>query len=161
MLSWVGVPDELTWWQDKARQDVKKRPEINPSTFKAAVLNWWTCLQPDWRGPSLSRDTPPDHSWREYKVGGPKGLILFIMCLSWVMADLREDKDIVNVVEDLTWVLRQFDTSQPPVPTTPTGFARTSPDNTAKPKRVDAGPIKNIAKRPAKVAKAVNKRRRV
>lgn len=159
MLSWVGVPDELTWWQDKARQDVKKRPQFDPSTFKASILNWWTCLQPDWRGPSLSRDVPSDHSWRGYKVGGPKGLILFIMCLSWVMADFREDNDIVNVVEDLTWVLQQFDTSQPPVPTSG-DFARASPDNAAK--RVDAGgPIRNVAKRPAKVTKAANKRRRV
>jgi hypothetical protein len=108
-LSWESAPKELElWWE--TGQNIAKVPEIeNSSTFSKALGKYWVKLQPDWRGNSLSRNAPQDHSWAQYAVPGPNGLFLIIICLSWWLPIL-EDQDrekFFALTEDVAWVLVQ------------------------------------------------------
>lgn len=110
-MSWVGAPDELTWWQEKAKQNIAKRPAIGSPDFPNAVRNWWLQLQPEWRGSFLSRDTPADHSWFDFQVGGPNGLFLVIVCMSWWLPSVTTETsaDFASLAEDIAWTLAQCD----------------------------------------------------
>lgn len=157
-MSWVGAPDELTWWQEKARQNVAKQPTISLPGFGDSVRNWWLELQPEWRGPALSRDTPADHLWFGFKVGGPGGLFLVVMCMSWWLPFVTADdiNDFTSLANDITWVLHQSDS--PPSKAT-AGGRRGRASAASKPIEDVVGPTKRKAATPLKQpAKKVAKR---
>ena len=102
-MSWVKTPAELTWWQEKAKQNVSKIPVIKLN-FGMAVRDRWLELQPGWRRENLSREIPANHSWLEYKVPGPCGYFLVIMCMSWWLPPVTDlDCGAFNTfAEDIT-----------------------------------------------------------
>lgn len=159
---------EINWWQDKGRHDVGKYPYIVLPDFGETVRHWWQCLQPEWRGSSMSRDPPANHSWVQYKVGGPNGLFLVVMCLSWWVQRLTEDRaDFTAVVDDFTWVLTQFDKVIPSAATTSRRGGRVSqPSNQvikiSKTTAPVAKPKAKGSKRPAseKAASVTTKKQR-
>jgi hypothetical protein len=107
----VGAPQELTWWQEKAKQNVSKVPTITLPGFGDSIRNWWLELQPEWRKPDFSRRVPADHLWLDYKVPGPGGYFLVVMCMSWWLPLVTpQDRPVFNTLaDDITWVLRQWD----------------------------------------------------
>jgi hypothetical protein len=107
MLSVENAPLELFVWEQKMHQNVSRVPAItNPIHFQESVRNWWISLQPQWRGPLLAtHHVPDDVDWGGLRVGGPSGIFLVIVCLSWWIP-MDNSAHLISLIQDVTWVLR-------------------------------------------------------
>jgi hypothetical protein len=76
-------------------------------------------MQPSWRiqeDGSLSQQIPQDETWQVLRKGGSAGLYIVIVGLSWWLKCLANGNDhnesahaaAWNIVDDLVWVIRQF-----------------------------------------------------
>jgi hypothetical protein len=67
-------------------------------------------MQPVWReGESMVRTIPADTDWEPILRGGSNGLVLVITALSWwVCATKGHNSDLLQAIDDLTWVLSKL-----------------------------------------------------
>ena len=96
----------------------KRNPELHPtieriSEFAAAWKQWWVKIQPSWHGgESLTRILPAVADWEPILRGGPNGLALVILALSWWIQTVNDnavfDADLCNAIEDVNWVLLEL-----------------------------------------------------
>lgn len=79
--------------------------------FGRKMREWWTALQPEWRGGDwpLSRVVADGEVWTEVKKGGPTGFGLLVIGLNWWIRGAQTAKDqneVASMVEDVVFVLR-------------------------------------------------------
>ena len=88
--------------------------------FGAALKDWWTVLQPEWRLDAndgewpLSPSLPPGaNNWSKLRSGGRNGMYLVVICLSWLYApgvaahDAEAVATSMCLINDVTLVLNQ------------------------------------------------------
>lgn len=98
----------------KRRRLLELYPTIEKlSEFAATWKQWWVKMQPSWRGgESLIKILPTDADWEPVLRGGPNGLALVVLALSWWIHAANDDK-ILNVelrsaIDDVNWVLLEL-----------------------------------------------------
>jgi hypothetical protein len=127
------------------------QPDINnPESFFKQLLRWWDSLQPGWRrGRSTVLPQSPD--WEGLRIGGPSGIIVILISLTWCFKNFSEAAELRDMIADITWVMqecakedarsimtRRSSRSSAPNRTTTTatrGVKRPSTAATSKPKR--------------------------
>jgi hypothetical protein len=87
-------------------------PEVKPVEFAAEWHQWWMFIQPEWRVDDI-RVVPHAAEWGALKHGGPNGLFLVVMALSWwaraneIQSDKESDKFQLAVGE-VQWVITEI-----------------------------------------------------
>jgi len=86
---------------------------VDEQKFGAAVIKWWLTIQPITRKtwPPTYNALPEDFSFDYFNRGGPNGVFLMVLCLSWWANALTPDTDHTNfrlVLHDVRWVLKQI-----------------------------------------------------
>ena len=80
--------------------------------FASMWKKWWCALQPDWRDISswpLSRALDVSEDWAVLSVGGPNGIFLPLMALSWWLgATDGKEEDSLCAVDDMAHVLERM-----------------------------------------------------
>jgi hypothetical protein len=81
--------------------------------FGAVWMQWWVNMQPLWcKGGSLIRILPEDADWEPILCGGPNGLSLVVMALSWWICSTIEDREfsteLQKAFDDVNWVLSKL-----------------------------------------------------
>lgn len=96
----------------KYGRNFSRGDNVIEAEFGAAVIEWWLTIQPtarkDW--PPTYGPLPEGFSFDYFNRGGPNGVFLVILCLSWWANALTSDQDHANfklVVDDVHWVLEQ------------------------------------------------------
>ena len=94
----------------KNTRDFVHGDDVGPEKFGAKVLKWWLTIQPTTRKAwPLSHEQPAeDFSFEYFERGGPNGVFLMILCLSWWANALDANTDYMSfglVVNDVRWVL--------------------------------------------------------
>jgi hypothetical protein len=79
--------EELNTWLKNGRK-MNLVPDIsdNVATFGDAWMQWWSSLQPEWRGdgPNFSHDIPKSGGgWQELRKGGQNGFYLILLSFCW------------------------------------------------------------------------------
>lgn len=97
----------------KYGRDFARGYAIKAQKFGPAVIEWWLTIQPTTRKawPPSYEALPNDFSFDYFNRGGPNGVFLMILCLSWWAEVLTPDMDHSNfklVVHDVRWVLEQI-----------------------------------------------------
>jgi hypothetical protein len=111
-LSTKHRPEEIAWWMQRQRRfDVI--PEVNPSEFGTEWQQWWSFIQPDWREDDTwphSQIVPNGADWTALTHGGPNGLFLVMMALSWWVRKIvsDEDREFLLAVGDVHWVMKEM-----------------------------------------------------
>ena len=88
-------------------------PEVNPSEFGAEWRQWWSFIQPDWRGDDawpLSQAVPNAAEWSTLTHRGAHGLFLVMMALSWWVRKIvpDEDRELSIAIGDVYWVMKEI-----------------------------------------------------
>lgn len=96
----------------KYARDPSRGDNVDAETFGAAVTEWWLTIQPTTRKawPPTHEPSPEDFSFEYFNCGGPNGVFLVILCLSWWANALTPDTNHTSfglVVHDVHWVLEQ------------------------------------------------------
>jgi hypothetical protein len=92
---------------------LKTPPNLSPAEFDA-IVTWYLSLQPDCRGntcppPRKLPDDRLDKKWCELKKGGPRGLFLVLMAISWAPLCIPSNHDQIEaLIADVTWLLEQL-----------------------------------------------------
>lgn len=97
----------------KFARDFSRGDDVNAEKFGAKVIEWWLTIQPTTRKawPPTYEPLPDDFSFDYFNYGGPNGVFLMILCLSWWANALSPNTDHTNfklVVHDVCWVLEQI-----------------------------------------------------
>lgn len=97
----------------KCARDFSRGDAVDEKKFGAAVVEWWLTIQPIGRKawPPTYEPLPVDFSFDYFNRGGPNGVFLMVLCLSWWANALTPDTDCKNfglVVHDIHWVLKQI-----------------------------------------------------
>ena len=97
----------------KYARDFSRGENVDVEKFGAAVMGWWLTIQPTTRKawPPTYEPLPEDFSFDYFNRGGPNGVFLMILCLSWWANALTPKTDHTNfklVVHDVHWVLEQI-----------------------------------------------------
>ena len=87
--------------------------KVDAEKFGRKVIEWWLTIQPITRKawPPTYGSLPEDFSFDFFNCGGPNGVFLMILCLSWWANALSTDTNHTNfglVVHDVCWVLEQI-----------------------------------------------------
>ena len=104
-------PPEVAMFMKRA-QDFSWGDKVDAEKFGAQVLAWWITIQPTTRKawPPSYEPLPDNFSFEYFKRGGPNGVFLVILCLSWWANALTADTDHTSfrqVVHNVRWVLQQ------------------------------------------------------
>lgn len=96
----------------KHARDFTCGDEVDAKKFGAQVTKWWITIQPTTRKewPPTYKPLPKDFSFDYFNRGGPNGVFLMILCISWWANALTPDMDHTAfklVVHDVRWVLEQ------------------------------------------------------
>ena len=96
----------------KNARDFSHGDDVDAEKFGAKVVEWWLTIQPTTRKvwPPSYEPLPEDFSFNYFNRGGPNGVFLMILCLSWWANALSPDTDHKSfklVVHDVRWVLEQ------------------------------------------------------
>ena len=119
-----GRPDVITNWQKSGRK-YTAMPDLSDKlpSFAASWWQWWRNLQPYWRTQQallLSREGPENPDWSVLNKGTANGFFFVILSLGWWALGLKHTevdinngtgggmKDLLNAIEDTTWVLQQM-----------------------------------------------------
>lgn len=101
----------------KNARDFTRGDNVVEHKFAAAVIEWWLTIQPttrkDW--PPTYGTLPDGFTFDYFNRGGPNGVFLVILCLSWWANALTPNQDHTNfglVVNDVRWVLEQIANSR-------------------------------------------------
>jgi len=86
---------------------------VDAEKFGAAVTAWWITIQPTTRKawPPTYEPLPEDFSFEYFNRGGPNGVFIMILCLSWwanALTPSMDTKKFQLVVHDVHWVLEQI-----------------------------------------------------
>jgi hypothetical protein len=113
-------PEEMDVWLKSGRK-FHAMPDLtnNAAQFGAAWVEWWSHLQPEWRGkgPVFSTNVPEDASWTELQKGGANGFFLILLSYCWwgsavLDADGNEIEPTysqwLKVFRDIEWVLESM-----------------------------------------------------
>ena len=105
-------PIEVAAYMKYAR-DFTRSNAIDAEKFGTNVTNWWITIQPTTRKqwPPTYEPLPEDFSFNYFNCGGPNGVFLMILCLSWWADALTPNMDHTAfklVVHDVHWVLEQI-----------------------------------------------------
>ena len=97
----------------KYGRDFSRAYNVDEQKFGAAVIKWWLTIQPTTRKewPPTYNALPEDFSFDYFNRGGPNGVFLVVLCLSWWANALTPDTDHTNfrlVLHDVRWVLKQI-----------------------------------------------------
>jgi len=113
-LTCQNRPTEVAAFMKNAR-DFTCGDKVDVTRFSKAVIQWWLTIQPttrkDW--PPSYNPLPGDFSFDYFNRGGPNGVFLVILCLTWWANSLTPDTDHTSfglVVHDVNWVLEQIAT---------------------------------------------------
>ena len=110
-----GRPKEVgTWIAD--RRDYGRMPYFTNTQAKAygaTWKRWWCALQPEWRDlsawPPLNTGAGPKADWSALTVGGPNGIFLPLMALSWwVGATKGTNEESLQGAADMAQVLKHM-----------------------------------------------------
>lgn len=98
----------------KCGRDFSRGYNVDSKKFGKDVLKWWLTIQPttrkDW--PPTYGPLPDDFSFDYFNRGGPNGVFLVVLCLSWWANALTPDSDLTEfglVIHDVLWVLEQVE----------------------------------------------------
>ena len=96
----------------KNARDFSCGDKIDVEKFGANVVQWWLTIQPTTRKswPPSYGPLPAGFSFKYFNHGGPNGVFLVILCLSWWADALTPETDHTSfnlVVNDVRWVLEQ------------------------------------------------------
>ncbi|KAJ2914797.1 hypothetical protein MD484_g5624, partial [Candolleomyces efflorescens] len=93
-------------------------PSLDLATFPIQTQSWWKANQPEWRiegvdtvSPStFKREIPSDADWTALARSGTTGIYTVVMAVSWwiLKADVKWAQDLVDLVDDITWVLKEM-----------------------------------------------------
>jgi hypothetical protein len=139
-----GRPEEITVWQKSGRK-YTVMPDLSDKlpSFAASWWRWWKTLQPSWRMKEplrLSRKVPQNPDWSVLDKGTANGFFVIVLALGWWALGIKHlgvvdeisIKNLLEAIEDTTWVLRQMELPR----STSTKRPRSEDDNTnVKPKR--------------------------
>jgi hypothetical protein len=97
----------------KSGRDFERGDRVDAAKFGPKVVKWWCTIQPTTRKawPPTYAPLPADFSFSYFNHGGPNGVFLMILCLSWWANSLDTETDHTNfklVVHDVRWVLEQI-----------------------------------------------------
>lgn len=86
---------------------------VDAEKFGAEVKEWWLTIQPTTRKewPPTYKQLPGDYSFKYFERGGPNGVFLVILCLSWWANALipgADHTDFGLIVHDVHWTLEQI-----------------------------------------------------
>lgn len=143
-------PDEIGYFIQNAR-NYKKAPSLAGGRLRQFVeewKQWWAELQPKWRNTKdwpFERQSSTKGSWETLLLGGPNGIYLIMISLSWwvsaVTKDSQDGKDwheALEALKEVHWVFSQLLKS----------MALTAPPpNHAQPKRKHSGVPQPVSKR--------------
>ena len=96
----------------KNARDFSRGDLVNAEKFGERVVEWWVTIQPITRKawPPSYEPLPDSFSFNYIKQGGPNGVFLVVLCLSWWANALTVGGDHTSfrhVVQDVRWVLEQ------------------------------------------------------
>lgn len=96
----------------KYGRDFTRGDAVDAEKFGRKVIEWWLTIQPTTRKawPPTYRPLPEDFSFDYFKCGGPNGVFLVILCLTWWANALTTNTSHTSfklVVHDVCWVLEQ------------------------------------------------------
>jgi hypothetical protein len=100
----------------KHARDFSRGNNVDAEKFGTKVTEWWITIQPTihkvW--PPTYKPLPQGFSFDYFNRGGPNGVFLMILCLSWWANALSTHTDHHSfklVVHDVRWVLEQIASS--------------------------------------------------
>jgi hypothetical protein len=104
-------PSEVAVFMKYGR-DFTRGDNVDADKFGRKVVQWWLTIQPTGRKmwPPTYEPLPEDFSFKYFDCGGPNGVFLVVLCLSWWANALTIDTDNIDfglVVRDVRWVLEQ------------------------------------------------------
>jgi hypothetical protein len=119
-LSVTEQPEAVAVWLRRGRDFYKIPACVHPiDNFIGELICWYHSLQPPsrrlkWDYPAYFAPpylTLPDDpgEWSQLRKGGPYGLFLFVLALSWLPINLRTAEDKIKVealMKDFVWVLK-------------------------------------------------------
>lgn len=96
----------------KYGRDFTRGDAVDAEKFGRKVIEWWLTIQPTTRKawPPTYGPLPEDFSFDYFKCGGPNGVFLVILCLTWWANALTTNTSHTSfklVVHDVCWVLEQ------------------------------------------------------
>ncbi|KAH6887832.1 hypothetical protein BKA70DRAFT_1443491 [Coprinopsis sp. MPI-PUGE-AT-0042] len=113
-------PTEVGSWMKRHRKAGTPK-EIDATEFGPCLVAWWRSLQPDKHiqssasPASYKRDGLEDGIWEKLRKGGPNGLGLVVVALGWWVSAYSNESEppasLLELLEDVTWVLGQLSTS--------------------------------------------------
>ena len=111
-LTTARRPKGVGWWSSRARPD-KLPPYDSLSSFTASITEWWTFIQPTWRGIEPGKISRTDGDWERLYQPGVNGLLNVIILAYWWARILEEretpDDDTYSwFISDVTWVLSRL-----------------------------------------------------
>ena len=97
----------------KYGRDFSRGNSVDAAAFGANVIEWWLTIQPTTRKawPPTYGPLANDFSFDFFSRGGPNGVFLVVLCLSWWANALTPNVDHTSfklVVHDVRWVLEQL-----------------------------------------------------
>jgi hypothetical protein len=97
----------------KNGRDFSRGSNVDAEKFGKTVTEWWRTIQPTTRKtwPPSQHPVSEDFSFEYFNRGGPNGVFLMILCLSWWANTLSTETDNTYfkvVVHDVCWVLEQI-----------------------------------------------------
>ncbi|KAF7797970.1 hypothetical protein EIP86_009177 [Pleurotus ostreatoroseus] len=109
-LQTVNRPDQIGYWMQHLRRDIKKTPKIEDlDQYTKQWWAWWRGLQPDWRatdsndGPLLQDGTG---DWEKLRRPGRNGILHVLLSLWWWKSHpSANDADWLVAVDDVQWAL--------------------------------------------------------
>ena len=98
----------------KNAREFKRGDNVDAEKFGVKVVGWWVTIQPTARKawPPSYEPLPDNFSFDYFKRGGPNGVFLMILCLSWwanVLTVGSDHTSFKQVVHDVRWVLEQVE----------------------------------------------------
>jgi len=111
----------ITNWQKSGRK-YTAMPDLSDKLpgFAASWWKWWRNLQSSWRTRQpflLSQERPENPDWSVLNKGTANGFFVIILSLGWWALGLKHAEvnstsygmeDLLNAIEDTTWVLQQM-----------------------------------------------------
>lgn len=110
MVSSSKRPEFLAVWQKRARK-LKVKPTSLGADMLALWKAWYLDISPDWRGARwpLSKKIPRDGcDWSEYK-GGPNGIYMLVLALSWCsLPGSTPSAEFIGACDEFAWLLLEL-----------------------------------------------------
>jgi len=96
----------------KYGRDFSRGDNVDAEKFGTSFLEWWLTIQPTTRKmwPPTYEPLPEGFSFDYFNRGGPNGVFLVVLCLTWWANALTPDTDHTSfklVTNDVCWVLEQ------------------------------------------------------